>query len=152
MAAALLFVPFTLVIALLVPGNVVLPFGDLATIGFFVAMAVGVHKGNLVRTLISGFVIMFITIWISSQMVTLQTQLARETNLLGDSGQVASLDQGGSPITYLLANGLTLEMGVGFAVIAVVFIAAFVYTYVKYRRGTLYRVEELKPNVSAGGK
>jgi PTS system galactitol-specific IIC component len=29
-----------------VPGNQVLPFGDLATIGFFVAMAVAVHQGT----------------------------------------------------------------------------------------------------------
>lgn len=43
----LLFIPLTLLIAVLVPGNRVLPFGDLATIGFFIAIAVAVHKGNL---------------------------------------------------------------------------------------------------------
>lgn len=139
-AASLLFVPLTLLIALIVPGNIVLPFGDLATIGFFVAMAVGIHRGNLVRTIISGSVIMFITIWISTQMVTLQTQLARDTNLLGGSGQVGSLDQGGSPITYLLAKGITGEMSIGFIVIAVVYVFAFVYTFIKYKRGTLYKL------------
>lgn len=139
-AASLLFVPLTLLIALIVPGNIVLPFGDLATIGFFVAMAVGIHRGNLVRTIISGSVIMFITIWISTQMVTLQTQLARDTNLLGGSGQVGSLDQGGSPITYLLAKGVTGEMSIGFIVIAVVYVFAFVYTFIKYKRGTLYKL------------
>lgn len=141
-AAALLFVPLTLLIAVIVPGNVILPFGDLATIGFFVAMAVGIHKGNLIRTIVSGSIIMFITIWVASQMVGLQTELARETGLLGDANQVGSLDQGGAPITYLLANGLDAQFSIGLAVIAVLYVGAFVYTFIKYKRGTLYRVLE----------
>lgn len=142
-SAGLLFVPLTVLIAVIVPGNQVLPFGDLATIGFFVAMAVAVHKGNIFRTLISGSVIMFITIWISNQMVALQTQLARDVNMLGEANAVSSLDQSGSPITYLLAKGISMEMGIGFAVILVVYLAAFAYTYRAYRRGTLYVDDEL---------
>ena len=37
-SAGLLFIPLSLIIALIVPGNRILPFGDLATIGFFAAM------------------------------------------------------------------------------------------------------------------
>ena len=33
-------------IAMIVPGNQILPFDDLATISFFIAIAVAVHKGN----------------------------------------------------------------------------------------------------------
>lgn len=43
-SASLIFIPLTILIAVLVPGNQVLPFGDLATIGFFIAMAVAVHQ------------------------------------------------------------------------------------------------------------
>ncbi|MDR1077444.1 MAG: PTS galactitol transporter subunit IIC [Propionibacteriaceae bacterium] len=143
-AAGLLFVPLTLIIAVLMPGNEILPFGDLATIGFFVAIAVGVHKGNIFRTLISGSLIMAITIWIATHMVDLQTALAREVGLLGQVGRVGSLDQGGSPITYLLARGVTGQVGLGFAIIAVLYVGAFVYTFVKYRRGTLYLAPEVE--------
>ncbi|HDR1841151.1 TPA: PTS galactitol transporter subunit IIC [Pasteurella multocida] len=52
-SASLIFIPLTIFIAVILPGNQVLPFGDLATIGFFVAMAVAIHQGNLFRTLIS---------------------------------------------------------------------------------------------------
>lgn len=68
-AAGILFIPITLIIAILMPGNTVLPCGDLATIGFFIAIAVSVHKGNLFRTLISGTLIMIMTIWITNQTV-----------------------------------------------------------------------------------
>ncbi|MDO5646021.1 MAG: PTS transporter subunit IIC [Dermabacter sp.] len=138
-SAGILFVPITIVLAVIVPGNQVLPFGDLATIGFFIAMAVALHSGNIFRTLISGSVIMAMTIWISNQMIALHTQLASNVGLLGDAKSLTSLDQGGAPITYLLARGITLEMGLGFAIILVLYVASFVYTFVAYKRGRIYR-------------
>lgn len=143
-SASLLFIPLTILIAAIIPGNRILPFGDLATIGFFFAIAVGIHKGNIFRTLISGSFIMGITIWIANQMVDLQTQLATNTNLLGDSGsgKVGSLDQGGAPITYILANGLSTEFSIGLIVITALYIFCFGYTYLKYRRGTIYRTDQ----------
>lgn len=142
-AASLLFVPLTILIAVIVPGNQVLPFGDLATIGFFIAIATGIHKGNIFRTLISGSVIMFITIWISNQMISLQTALGENVGVLEAGGErVSSLDQAGSPLTYLMAKGVTLETGLGFFVILVLYVAAFAYTFIKYKKGTIYVEDE----------
>lgn len=64
-----------------------------ATIGFFVAMAVAVHQGNLFRTLISGVIIMGITLWIATQTIGLHTQLAANAGTLKAGGMVASMDQ-----------------------------------------------------------
>lgn len=141
-AAGLLFVPITLLIAMIMPGNKILPFGDLATIGFFIAIATGVHHGNVSRTLISGSVIMTITLWISNQMWTLQDKLGRATGVLASGKKVSSLDQAGSPITYLLTKGFTLQMEIGFFVILIIFVSAFIYTYVSYKRGQLYKDSE----------
>lgn len=137
-AAGLLFVPITLLIAMLMPGNRILPFGDLATIGFFIAIATGVHKGNIFRTLISGPVIMTITLWISNQTWQLQDKLGRSVGLLAEGKKVGSLDQGGNPITYLLTEGITKHITIGFIVILVLYVAAFVYTYVSYKKNKLY--------------
>ncbi|MDR1039572.1 MAG: PTS galactitol transporter subunit IIC [Deltaproteobacteria bacterium] len=135
-SAGLIFVPLTIVIALLMPGNEVLPFGDLATIGFFIAMAVGIHKGNLFRTLISGTVIMIITIWIANQTIALNTMLAKSVGsslVVNDATRIASLDQGGSPITYLLTQILG-EMNVnGFMVITLIYVFCVLFTALIYR-------------------
>lgn len=147
-SASLIFVPLSIVIAALIPGNRVLPFGDLATIGFFVAIAVGVHKGNIFRTLFSGTAIMTMTIWISNQMVELQTELARNVNMLGEASQVSSLDQAGSPITYLLAKGASGQISIGWFVILALYGSSFAYTFIKYRRRTLY-VEQVEPELEA---
>lgn len=120
-SASLIFIPLTILIAVIVPGNQVLPFGDLATIGFFVAIAVAVHQGNLFRTLISGFIIMSMTLWIATQTIGLHTQLAANAGTLKAGGVVASMDQGGSPLTYLMVQLLTWQNVMGLLVIGAIY-------------------------------
>lgn len=139
-AASLIFVPLTLVIAVLIPGNKVLPFGDLATIGFFVSMAVGVHKGNLFRTIISGIFIMGISIWIANLMIGVHTDLARQTGTI-ENGQVASLDQGGSPITFILTELLHLQHLIPLLIIGSIYLVSVVFTYVQFKRNRIYSEE-----------
>lgn len=129
--ASLLFIPLTIIIAGLLPGNQILPFGDLPTIGFFIAMAVGVHKGNLFRTLVTGTIVMFLTIWIANQMVALHTVLAQNAGQLTNaSAQVASLDQGGSPVTYIITQILNLTNLPGLLFVAVFYGLCVVYTII----------------------
>ena len=116
--ASLLFIPITILIAGVLPGNEILPFGDLPTIGFFIAMAVGVHGGNLFRTLITGSIVMVMTLWIANQMIGLHTVLAANAGQLTDAAaRVASMDQGGSPITYILTQIFANTNVLGLAVI-----------------------------------
>lgn len=124
----LLFIPLTLLIAVLVPGNRVLPFGDLATIGFFIAIAVAVHKGNLFRSLISGTAIMTMTIWIANQTIPWLTALATSTGSTSTGNLVAALDQGGSPITYIFTQSFTLQNVTGLIVIAVIYVICWLFT------------------------
>ena len=125
--AGLLFIPITLLLAVLVPGNRVLPFGDLATIGFFIATAVAVHKGNLFRTLISGTAIMYMTIWITNQTIPWVTALAQSTGSITDSAAVAAMDQGGSPITYIFTQLFTHENIPGLIVISVIYVISWIF-------------------------
>lgn len=134
-SASLIFIPLTILIAVLLPSNKVLPFGDLATIGFFVAMAVAVHQGNLFRTLISGTIIMSITLWIATQTIGLNTQLAANAGTLKAGEQVASMDQGGSPVTYILVQALTLENVLGLAVISIIY---FLGVFLTWRRAKAF--------------
>ena len=132
-SAGLLFIPLTVIIAAIVPGNRVLPFGDLATIGFFIAMAVAIHHGNIFRTLISGSIIMFITIWIANQTVELQTILATNAGMLNGADLVGSLDQGGSPITYIMIQIFDRSNIVGLIVIGAIYFVGIAMTYRRYK-------------------
>ncbi|EFZ58315.1 putative phosphotransferase D-arabitol specific component IIC [Escherichia coli LT-68] len=132
-SASLIFIPLTILIAVCVPGNQVLPFGDLATIGFFVAMAVAVHRGNLFRTLISGVIIMSITLWIATQTIGLHTQLAANAGALKAGGMVASMDQGGSPITWLLIQVFSPQNIPGFIIIGAIYLTGIFITWRRAR-------------------
>ncbi|WP_329886715.1 PTS galactitol transporter subunit IIC [Pseudoramibacter faecis] len=126
--AGLIFIPLTLLIAVIVPGNQVLPFGDLATIGFFIAGAVGMHKGNLFRTLFSGSLIMFVTIWIANQTVGWMTKMAHMTGTLTGKGFVAALDQGGNPISYVYTNLVSGQNLIPTLVIGATYIGCWLFT------------------------
>ena len=136
----LIFIPLTILIAIIVPGNTILPFGDLATIGFFIGIAVAVHRGNLFRSLISGCVIMFTTIWIASQAIPWTTALAKSVNLTNGASQVAALDQGGSPITYLYTQIVTQQNIKGLVIIGIIYVICMIFTV----RGSKQRAAALK--------
>lgn len=140
----LIFIPLTLLIAIIVPGNRVLPFGDLATISFFIAIAVAVHKGNIFRTLLSGSAIMYMTIWIANQTIPWMTALAKTTGTTDGKNLVAALDQGGSPITYIYTEIFTKENVIGAVVIAVIYVICLLFkiNHSKKRAEVLKAAEE----------
>lgn len=142
--AGLLFIPITLLLAVIIPGNQVLPFGDLATISFFIAIAVGIHKGNLFRTLISGTIIMAVTIWIANQTVAWTTALAVQTGSVAAGSAVAALDQGGCPITYVYTQLFTRENLFAAALIAIGYAACLVVSarVSKKRKAELLAMED----------
>lgn len=125
--AGILFIPITLLIAIIMPGNRILPFGDLATIGFFIAIAVAVHKGNLFRTLISGSCIMAMTIWITNQAVDWTTILGQSVGALEDGATLAAMDQGGCPITYIFTQIFTRESIPGLIIIGGIYVVCMVF-------------------------
>lgn len=133
-SAGLLFIPLTILIAMIIPNNRVLPFGDLATIGFFVAMATAIHKGNIFRTLISGSFIMAITIYITNQMVKYTTILANNANAIKAGEQLAAMDQGGCPITYALVQIITKEDIVGLIIIGTIYVIGLFMVWSKYKK------------------
>src|SRR5699024_12785256 len=62
LSSALILVPITLLIAVILPGNSTLPFGDLATIPYMIAIMAAVFGGDIFRTLIGGVVDVIITL------------------------------------------------------------------------------------------
>src|SRR5271170_1686285 len=77
MAVALLCVPIALLLAVVLPGNRMLPFGDLAALPFYVLWGVAASRGNMVRGLINSIVILCFILWIGTSLAPLTTELAR---------------------------------------------------------------------------
>ena len=142
LAASMILIPITLVLAFLLPGNSVIPVGDLVAIGFFIALATPIHGGSLARTLLSGAVTTSLMMLVSSWFAPWFTRLAQQTRgvqVPADSTLISALAIG-DPVTWLLQQLLSVQF-VG-SVLAVVFTAAVVLACKWYERRGAQRAKE----------
>lgn len=98
-----LLIPITLFLAVILPGNKVLPLGDLAFVAFFTCMATIIHNNNLLKTLISGVINMVIVLYIASWFAPYFTQLAAQSGNSELKGQTTAL-WNGNVFDFIIAN------------------------------------------------
>ncbi|SKC83434.1 PTS galactitol transporter subunit IIC [Maledivibacter halophilus] len=103
-ATALILVPITVALAVILPGNNVLPFGDLATIPFIVAFIVGAARGNIVHSVIAGTIVIAMSLYMATDVAAFHTQMAIDAkfNMPEGASMISSIDQGGNLINYVI--------------------------------------------------
>ena len=89
MAVALLLVPISLVLAMVLPGNRMLPFADLAVLAFYIIWAVAASRGNIFRGLVNGVLVVIAILYIGSDLAAATTQLASAAGFRPDVGAAA---------------------------------------------------------------
>lgn len=106
-AASVALVPVTLLLAFVLPGVRTLPFVDLATIPFIIALMTPVFAGNVVRTIIGGAIAMVPTLYISTALGPQITSAARTAGFEfpANATDVTSLVDGGNPLPGLVRLG-----------------------------------------------
>jgi len=111
-AAAIILIPVTLLLAFILPGNRTFPFADLAATAFFVAMVPPLTKGNFFRTVLYGAVIMVMVLYISSAFAPGLTEVARGIGyeFPKDATMITGLS-GGNWVAYLLTSFSSLIFG-----------------------------------------
>lgn len=104
-AAGILLIPITLLLAAILPGNTTLPAADLASTAFFVCMVPPLTKGNFFRSLLYGAIIMVVVLYTSSAFAPLLTQTANNIGYAIPQGavQITSLS-GGNWIAWVLTT------------------------------------------------
>ncbi|HLF74747.1 MAG TPA: PTS transporter subunit IIC [Anaerolineales bacterium] len=111
-AAGILLIPITLLLAAILPGNNTLPAADLAATAFFIAMVPPLTRGNFFRSLLYGTIIMVIVLYISSAFAPLLTQIAADIGFAIPEGavQITGLS-GGNWIAWVLTTISQLIFG-----------------------------------------
>ncbi|MFF3101995.1 PTS galactitol transporter subunit IIC [Viridibacillus arvi] len=115
----ILLIPIALLLAMILPFNTTLPFGDLAATSFFIAMATPIHRGDFFRTLISGTVMMAIILAVASYFAPIITETAINTGFQfpEEATKITALSAG-NWIAYLIAMFAKLKV-IGVLIIAV---------------------------------
>jgi len=100
-ATGLILIPVSLLIAFVLPGNRVLPLGDLPNLISIMSLTVLVLRGNVIRAVLAGVPIVATFLLISSRMAPVFTELAAKTGLsIGDAREITAFTDGGNQIRY----------------------------------------------------
>ena len=108
-AVGLLLVPITILLAIVLPGNKLLPFADLAVIPFIVCLITAMSKGNVIRALIVGTVVMACVLLMATNLAPIETQMALTAGIKMPAGasQIGNLDRA-NLISWLFVKIFTL--------------------------------------------
>ncbi|EGR9151569.1 PTS galactitol transporter subunit IIC [Salmonella enterica] len=137
-STALILTPISVFIAFLLPGNKVLPLGDLANLAVMASMIVLACRGNIFRSVITAIPVIVADLWIATKIAPFITGMAKDVNFKmaeGSSGQVSSFLDGGNPFRFWLLeifNGNIIAIGL------IPVLALVIYGVFRLTKGTVY--------------
>jgi PTS system galactitol-specific IIC component len=107
MSTYLLLVPISLLLAIALPGNQVLPFGDLAFYAFAICLMIPFFKGNIVRSILGSSIYMCTMLYLSTWLAPLITKVFELAKYdVGTSGIISSVNCGLWPVAlFVIAVG-----------------------------------------------
>ena len=126
MATSLLMIPLTLLIAVILPGNKVLPFGDLPTIVFALALMVAAFRGNILRSVIGCSVYTVTMLYLATYLAPALTTAYKLANYNVGSGIISYVSAGLWP-NALMVFVTDVFSVVGILVISVILLALLFY-------------------------
>lgn len=127
MSTALLLVPISLLLAIVLPGNQTLPFGDLAFFVFGTCLMIPYFNGNIVRSLLGCSIYMVTMLYLSTWLAPTITKIFELAQYdVGVSGLVTSVLCGLWPVA-LYKIALDAIGWIGLVIIGAVVIALLYY-------------------------
>lgn len=128
MTSALILVPVSILLAVVLPGNRVLPFADLAVIPWMFVLFVPAARGDFFRALVSGFFTLIIMLYVATDMVDtfVAAAVAASPEQYAGAGNFSSLADGANPLTWVFYRMSGLGW-IGIGVVGVVAVAMAVY-------------------------
>lgn len=142
-SSALLLVPIAILLSVILPGNRVLLFADLAVIPFVIAMFGPMTRGNVFRIVVIGTVALVIGFYVANTLAPLITESAVQANFAMPENAVMITSIADGFIWIPLAF-LALARGLGYVGLAIIAILLGVVWF-------LYRQNPTEWEIAAGG-
>lgn len=122
-SSALLLIPAMVILAVILPGNRVMPLGDLSQFVFFIACMVPVFKGNIIRTWLSSVILFGGGLYIASWMTPATNELFQKFGVGAQKNVMySSLNPSANPFTGLFAAASHIGL-IGFILIGAILIS-----------------------------
>ena len=106
LAVSLLLVPISIFLAVILPGNQLLPFTDLSVIPFMFVLITPLVKNNGFRALIVGIFTLATGLWIATNLAPMITQAAANAGFDMPAGAtlISSICDGANPLTWVIVK------------------------------------------------
>jgi PTS system galactitol-specific IIC component len=134
-AASLVLTPIVILLAIILPGNRMLPFADLAVFPFLFAMMAPITRGNVARMLIIGTLASIMGLYMATWMAPFITEAAPAAGVTIPEGaaQITAVGDGWDIWVWLLLWPATIGQALGW-IAAVVVLALVVVGALLYKR------------------
>ena len=130
---AYILVPLMIVLAVVLPGNKVLPFADLAVVPWMFVLITPIVENNGFRGILIGIIVLAVGLYIATDLAPLITTAANNVgfDIAGATGaadtMISSICDGANPLTWVITR-LNGWLGyIGAAIVAVVAIGMAVW-------------------------
>ena len=125
-STGLILMALALIISLVLPGNSVLPLGDLSNLISVMSISVLIFRGNVFRAVLAGIPVVVSFLFISSSMAPLLTRLAKQTPSFHSEGLglITAFTGGGNQVRFLVYSLFQAET---WAYIVAVFLIFAIY-------------------------
>ena len=124
LSVSLVLVPITVFLAVLLPGNQVMPFADLAVIPWMFVLITPVVNGNGFRALIIGIITLAAGLYIATDLSQWITPAAKAAGFdMGSATAISSICDGANPLTWAITRLNGLNPIIGIAVVGVIAVA-----------------------------
>jgi len=134
-SSSLILVPIAIILSVILPGNRVILFADLAVIPFIVAMTAPLLKGNVFRMVVVGTITLGIGFYVANLLAPLFTGAAISSGFTKPENavQITSVVDGFLWVPYVVVSAVQSLGLIGIVVVGVVIAGLFVL----YRRSPL---------------
>ncbi len=135
-ATGLILMPISLALAFILPGNRVIPVGDLPNLISIMSLTVLILRGNVIRAVLAALPVLATFLWFSSSLSPVFTREALKAGMdVGASGrEITAFTDGGNQLRFWLYH---LFQGNPYAIAALPLAAALVFFAWKAHRASM---------------
>lgn len=120
LAIALVLVPVCVFLAVILPGNRVLPMTDLAVIPWMFVLITPIVRNNGFRGILIGVIVLTVGLYIATDLAPTITAVAAAAEFdMGGAASISSICDGANPLTWVIFRLFGLSPIVGLVVVGV---------------------------------
>ena len=138
LAISFILVPLCIFLAVILPGNKVLPFADLAVIPWMFVLITPVVRNNGFRGIFIGLIVLTVGLYIATDLSPLITTAASNVQFdMGGAAAISSICDGANPLTWLIVRIGGIANGLGLAIIGIATLSLAIWNKRRIHREAL---------------